>query len=179
MRDLTRLIAIVVIISGAALAQETPKFESFLGYSYLRSDAQSFGAPDNLDLHGWNAAFQFNANKWLGIKADFSGHYEPDSAMDSNQHSFLAGPVFTLCGDCFSPFTHVLIGAVRNETSGQDDTGFGMAAGGGLDINVNRRVAFRFFQADYLMGNSFDQTQNNSRLALRELRNSYGRLPNC
>lgn len=165
MRKLITLMAIVVIVSGGVLAQETPKLESFLGYSYLRSDAQTFGAADNLDLHGWNAAFQVNANKWLGIKADFSGHYEPDSSTDSKSHSFLAGPVFTLRGDRLSPFSHVLLGVVRDENNSGEDTGFGMAVGGGLDVTLSRKFALRLFQADYLMGNSFDETQNNLRLS--------------
>src|SRR3954466_5036657 len=84
----------VVLIPLLVFAQDYPKAEIFVGYSYLHIDTNGASGssldqlcntvtvgncPFIFQLHpgfnGWNAAGQFNLSSWFGITADFSGHY--------------------------------------------------------------------------------------------------------
>lgn len=116
--------------------------------------------------------------------------YEPTGEKaDVSIHSFLFGPRFTQRTDKLTVFAHALFGgarvkanlptAVLNGTQlsaiepmaiivpfdgNSTDTGFSMAFGGGLDINVNKNFGFRIVQGDYLMTRAFNDTQNNFRI---------------
>lgn len=46
-----------------------------------------------------------------------------------------------------------------------NDRSFTMAIGGGLDVTVNRLIAIRAIQIDYLRTHFFDETQNKGRIA--------------
>jgi hypothetical protein len=84
----------VVLIPLLVFAQDYPKAEIFVGYSYLHIDTNGASGssldqlcntvtvgncPFIFQLHpgfnGWNAAGQFNLSSWFGITADISGHY--------------------------------------------------------------------------------------------------------
>lgn len=183
------VLSLLIIFSAAAsaLAQESPKVEVFGGYSYLRAD---LGLDTNRDLRGWNASINYNFNKILGLKADFSGHntdgalvYNPftgaSTKIDISNFTFLFGPQFSYRkNDKVVPFAHVLLGGSRRkEFSGPIDipgipvfnfdstnTAFTAAFGGGLDIKLTNRLAFRLFQADYLLTRFNGWTQNNLRV---------------
>jgi opacity protein-like surface antigen len=181
--------SLLIIFSAAtaALAQESTKVEIFGGYSYLRAD---LGLGADRDLRGWNASITYNLNKVLGVKADLSGHntdgaiiFDPfaDGAakIDTSNFTFLFGPQFSYRkNDKVVPFAHVLLGGSRRkEFSGpidvpgfpvfnidSTDTAFTAAFGGGLDIKLTKRLAFRLFQADYLLSRFSGRTQNNLRI---------------
>ncbi|MBO0723924.1 MAG: outer membrane beta-barrel protein, partial [Blastocatellia bacterium] len=108
--------------------------------------------------------------------------------------TFLFGPQFTYRkSQRITPFAHVLLGGVRlklrvpqaaiqfplpgvtpppnlalapsvNFITGTN-TAFGVAVGGGMDIRLSKLVAFRLFQADYLLSRLSPGTQNNLRLS--------------
>jgi len=172
MRKLFFIAALTLALPIIAQAQDSPRAEIFGGYSYLRLDED---LNDDRDLNGWNASFNQNIFKWLGFKADFSGHYGNSSILlgtgsDLNTYLFLFGPQFTLRkSERFQPFGHVLFGAVRvdleNDLIGIDaqDTAFALAAGGGLDVKVLDRVSVRLFQADYVLTRFADENQHNFR----------------
>lgn len=116
--------------------------------------------------------------------------YEPTGEKaDINVHSFLFGPRFTQRAEKMTVFAHALFGGARikadlsqavvNGTqlatiepasiiiptgNSVTDTGFSMAFGGGLDINMGKNFALRIVQADYLMTKALDDTQNNFRI---------------
>src|SRR5262249_3994944 len=172
MRKLFILAALTLTLPIIAQAQDSPRTEIFGGYSYLRLDDD---LNDDRDLNGWNASVNQNLIKWLGVKADFSGHYGGSSIFvvtgaDLSQYFFLFGPQFTLRKfGRFQPFAHVLLGVTRinfdSNVSGLsfDDTAFALAAGGGLDIKVHDRLAVRLFQADYVLTRFNDDNQSNFR----------------
>jgi opacity protein-like surface antigen len=170
MRKLFVAASLLLLLPLAAIAQDKPKVEIFGGYSYLHTDDAL-----DLDLHGWNASVAGNLNKWFGIKADFSGHYDdvtlsPGVRADVSAHLFLVGPQFTYRkSDTWQPFAHVLLGAARSHISARtatgrvrsSDTDFALAAGAGLDANVAKHLAIRLFQADYVyIHNDIDDTHN-------------------
>src|SRR5512143_2113781 len=110
MRKFIALAMIVLGMTMVAAAQDVPQVEIFGGYSLfhfddkgLESELQAIDPTltANRNLHGWNAAVQFNANKWLGIVADFSGHYgniieSPVGSVSGNVYNFLFGPQINL-----------------------------------------------------------------------------------
>jgi len=95
-----------------AVAQSNaPKLEAFGGYSYLHIDTQGvtgstldtacnaiLGAgtcpPGSFGVHpsanGWNASAQYNVTHFLGIKGDFSGHYNTPVTISSQIANALA-----------------------------------------------------------------------------------------
>ncbi len=90
----------------------------------------------------------------------------PGFNAETSLHTFLFGPRLSARTEKWTAFGHVLIGGARKSSItgtttllGQianldprltGDTGFALAAGGGLDIKASRRVAVRLFQIDYL-----------------------------
>lgn len=155
---------VLTFVNLPLAAQETPKVEIFGGYSYNNFD--EFGT---INLNGWNAAVSWNANRWLSFVGDFSGHYgteqltitiAPDPPIQLRirraQHTFLLGPRFSFRLDKrFTPFVHTLFGVARfrrestpSSFFGFKETGLGVSLGGGIDVNVNNRLAVRVIQAD-------------------------------
>jgi opacity protein-like surface antigen len=180
------VLSLLIVFSAAslALAQENSKVEVYGGYSYLRNDRDL----DSIrDLRGWNTSVTYNLNNFLGVKADFSGHYNDRTFVfddqvslkeKENDFTFLFGPQFSYRkNERIVPFAHVLIGGRRRTFSSSlidtdfgtfndkfSNTAFSAAFGGGLDIKLKKGVAFRLFQADYLLSRTFGFSQNNLRL---------------
>jgi len=148
-------LASVLLFACLANAQDYPKAEIFGGYSFLHIDTQGIDGATLDDacntlvgpgscpagtflvkknFSGWNAAAQVNVNRWVGIKADFSGHYgkpltlssSAQSFLDSlgitipfpnaRSYSFVFGPVITSRGKRATPFAHALFGVNRVST---------------------------------------------------------------
>jgi opacity protein-like surface antigen len=173
MRKLLFIVALAFALPVIAQAQDSPRTEIFGGYSYLRLDED---LNDDRDLNGWNASVNQNIFKWLGFKADFSGHYGNSTVLlgtgaDLNTYFFLFGPQFSLRKyKRYQPFGHVLFGAVRSDVDAfvsggphANDTAFAMAVGGGLDVKVLDKLSVRLFQADYILTRFNDDNQSNFR----------------
>ena len=169
-----KAIVITIMLFGLAamaVAQETPKVEIFGGYSLFHFDAQDApvvpGSTINQNLHGWNGAVQFNVNKYLGVVADFSGHYgTPVSVagtgdVTGNIHNFLFGPSINIRGKKAKGFVHALFGVNRVAVNDSpalgvnafSDSAFGMALGGGADFALTKTFGLRLGQIDYIMSN--------------------------
>ena len=153
-------IAVFALLSSSLVAQTTPKFDVFGGYSYVRSDP-GFSLPAG-NASGWEGALTYNWNNWLALKADFDGHY----CCDQTMHNFLFGPQINLGHGKLKPYLHGLVGGSHGtSTGGFSDTVLGFALGGGLDVKWTDRISVRIVQADYLGTRYADATQNNFRLS--------------
>ncbi len=172
MRRFTAVAGIVFLMTLFAGAQDVPQVEVFGGYSLFHFDDKGLEAPlqalnpnltVNRNLHGWNGAVQFNVNKWIGIVGDVSGHYgnvieSPVGSISGNIYNFLFGPQINARGEKATGFVHVLLGGNRSKINAipaiglpdVSDTAFAMAIGGGVDLNVTKRVAVRLGQFDYI-----------------------------
>jgi outer membrane protein OmpA-like peptidoglycan-associated protein len=158
----------------------TPKVELFLGYSYWRAVPKSTGNRIEA-LHGGSTSLAYNLNSHVGLVFDFGGFradslrlnspgagFAPSSVADAdgNAFSYLAGPRISFRNhDRLTPFFQVLGGAVHASDVKLDgcpatlfsckpllvETVFAMTAGGGLDLRLNHRVAWRVIQAEYLL----------------------------
>ncbi len=182
MRKLLYLCPALLLISLPAAAQTTPAAEVFGGYQYARINPGE--GVDGINQNGWNAALQLNANNWFGLVTDFSGVYGTPTInipgggttkVDTNFHFFLFGPQFSYRGhERVTPFVRALFGTIRANAeafgTAESQTAFGMALGGGLDVNVHDRVAIRLIQADYVLSRfeGFSgqvENQHNARLS--------------
>ena len=114
---------------------EVPQAEILGGYSYLRSSDTNF--------NGWKATLVGNVNSWLGIAADFDGHY----AGEESEHSITFGPHFVLRKNRrWTPVGFALFGvAIEKSGSGETEHGFATELGGGLDYEVSHRWTIRAF----------------------------------
>jgi hypothetical protein len=117
---------------------------------------------------GWGASATVNINDYFGITGDIAGHNKSLSGSFEGTtgeaklslHTFLFGPTFKFRRRV-EPFFHVLFGVGRpsasasakegNTTTEVDftETGLAMAFGGGVDIPISNRVAWRAIEADY------------------------------
>lgn len=146
MRKMMLIVGIVVLASLPALGQEFPKAEVFFGGSLLRAD----GAPSGQQLFGgWQASLSANFRESIGFTADLGGQYRSILGQGVSQYEYLFGPRLVRRGEGITAFTHFLFGGVTVR-SGGSETGFGMAFGAGMDLDVGRRVAIRVVQFDYM-----------------------------
>jgi hypothetical protein len=183
MRHIIVPLAFVVIAAVLAPAQEyTPKVELGLGYSYSRAHVPD--TPARVNMHGLVLGATGNLNRWFAIEGEFGTHYHcisgcwtpwgervdnPDERNDSL--SFLAGPKLSFFRQRISPWVHALVGVSRvSYTNNIDGTrisnsGFGMAAGGGLDVPISR-FTVRAIQVDYTRFSGSPGTFNSLRVGV-------------
>jgi len=175
LRIVVCLLALATVFGVSAKAQEVPKIDASVSYSYFRAIPAGPTLSD-YSLNGGSASAAYNFKDWLAGVFDFGG-YTVGSAngVNINNHllTYMAGPKLTYRTRRFSPFTQVLVGAAR-EGSGifatsNSHSGLATAFGVGVDWNVRDRFSIRPIQVDYLLthlpetGNSNTQTQNNVR----------------
>jgi hypothetical protein len=187
MRSIITGVFLCFFLPEILAAQDLPRLEIFAGFSYFR--VPSGFSPDNYvftlekaSLNGWNLAATCNLNRWIGAEADFGGYYGTANALywhapsggyfvqDIDIRSYLFGPRLSYRGDRrFTPFTHALFGEVvlaRTPVGNTSQPSFGLALGGGLDVDLVRRVAIRAIQADYVSSSLTYRGENNLRLSV-------------
>jgi hypothetical protein len=163
-----KLLFVLAALALAAVPAQAQKAELFGGYSYARLNPGGL-AGDGFNLNGWHVGVQGNVTSFFGLVGDFSGHYGTRGGVDTSSHQALFGPRITLRGPV-SIFGHALFGVARGNAglfgSTSSDTAFGMAVGGGADVNLlTSRVAWRVVQADYLMTQWSNRSRNNARIS--------------
>jgi opacity protein-like surface antigen len=171
--------SLLFLFAGLASAQVPTSGNVFVGYSYQNTSSTSLGVVDGnrANLNGWEATLEGKVFPWIGIVADFSGHYgtENEQIANVNAHEFdaLFGPRVSVSFGKFRPFAEALFGAghiTTSATSGglnvgsPSDTSFATALGGGLDYKIIRPIAWRV-QGDYVQTRFFGNTENNVRIS--------------
>jgi len=189
MRRSMFIAAMLLLFPLRAMAQETPTAEFFGGYSYFHRESG-----DN--LNGWNASIAANLNKWFGLVADFSGHYDSSSSRfqisqpgfplistssetTTRLHTFMMGPRFSYRkNEKITPFAHILLGAARlhngfdatfsggHTSFSFNSTRFSGAVGGGLDVRLSKLLALRVVQAEYVFQDFGSSNHNHARVSV-------------
>jgi len=169
------LLAVLSLFGATAHAQDTPKFDIFAGYSYLRLNPSTAGV-SSFNLNGGSASIAYNAKSWLGGVADFGGYSNGNilnTGINGTLSTYLFGPrVSYRHFGRITPFGEVLFGVAHASSAGTSgsDNAFAMTLGGGLDYKLSDRFAIRPVKLDYLItrfsetGTS-NQTQNNLRVS--------------
>jgi len=180
MRKIGLVVFTLVLFASLASAQIPTSGNVFFGYSYYNTDLSSI---DRANTNGWELSVEGKVIPWVGIVADFDGHYgsqnfpaaclvTPQGVTCSTvnasvtEHNYLFGPRVSVSVGKFRPFAEVMIGAahVNVNNGGGSDTSFATAVGGGIDYKIIRPIAWRF-QGDYVQTRFFSTTQNNIRLS--------------
>lgn len=166
---------LLIACAGFLLGQEVPKADLFFGYSFLRyNSAQTIPA---FTANGGIGTFAWNFGDHLGLEAELGGYHNgnvKNYQFDSTSFSYLFGPRISWGRHKkFDPYMHVLFGGQNFSTSiaqssilvvnplttsklsnGRYQTAtnaFAMAAGGGIDIRLSKRVTLRPVQIDYYL----------------------------
>jgi hypothetical protein len=163
------LALILVLVSSTYAQQPYPKWNLFAGYSYRTTNQKiiSFAQPALSEwekANGWGLNLTYNLHKNIGVTADLAGQYgrrlspiymfplPTDASAEIHNFStyqFLFGPRFSFRTGRVTQFAQTLVGGFRS-SGGAPDTSFAMGFGGGMDIELSKRIAIRAFQADYI-----------------------------
>ena len=178
LRFIVSLLALVTVFGLSANAQELPKIDASVNYSYLRANPATSGL-GGFNLNGGSVSAAYNFRDWLSGVADFGGYHAGSyNGVNVNDHmlTYLFGPRVTYRKSRrISPFGEMLFGAARAGSgvfaTSNSHTAFATAFGVGVDWNVRDRFSIRPLQFDYLLThlpevtNGNNQTQNNLRVS--------------
>jgi hypothetical protein len=155
----------------------TPRIEWFLGYSFWRAMPTS---PTNRMgyLHGGSTSVAINVNRYFGFVGDFGGYsnskvtlFTPTTGRtldsDGSAYTYMFGPRISIRkSERFTPFFQVLFGGAYATAVTVDgctgaaictplasNNAFATMFGAGFDIKINRHIALRLFQGDFLLTN--------------------------
>ena len=139
----------LLLLSTAVFAQEevTPKADIFVGYSWMNVGGRV--GPFNLKSinKGFGVASTFNFDKYFGLTLDVDAHY----GNIANVSTFMIGPRLKYREEHFQPFVQALVGLHRLSVAGfGTDNRIGIVLGGGFDIPLTKRFAWRLLEADYV-----------------------------
>jgi outer membrane protein with beta-barrel domain len=165
------MFGVLFLFAVSAFAQDEPKFETYLGYSFTRVNS-GINVPA-FSANGGLGEVAFNFNKWLTAVGSFPAVHNGNISnihIDQTLFGYDFGPRLNLRHGRITPFVETLFGAshvsrsfkvpgtattVGSTTLAQrfvnDATAFSMQIGGGLDLPINRHLAFRPIKLDYYM----------------------------
>jgi hypothetical protein len=138
------------------MSDDTPKVELFLGYQWLNPGGNipdqtpppagplAFKLPSITQGFGTNLSYNFT--KYLALEGNYGGDWNRNASISVAS----VGPKLTFRGDNVDFFVHTLLGFERFSTRGVDSSnGIAAVLGGGMDLKLNKRIAFRVFEADF------------------------------
>jgi opacity protein-like surface antigen len=148
MKKCFAVITVVLLFSMVAAAQDAPRMETFLGYTYVRAnsatDVPAFSA------NGGGGQFVYNFNKWIGAVADLGAVHNGNIDgfnLDTTFVNFLFGPRISVRKwSRFTPYAQVLWGGVYATGSVQInalEVPFGAVAGDTIVVDPNQVLTAR------------------------------------
>jgi hypothetical protein len=112
------VIGVPLLFALTAAAEDVPRMETFLGYTYVRANSAT-NVPA-FSANGGSGQFVYNFNKWLGVVADLGAVHNGNISgvhLDTTLTNFLLGPRVTLRKGRLAPYFNVLWGGVYASTS--------------------------------------------------------------
>jgi hypothetical protein len=117
------VLAVIALLSALPgfTADEASRFETFLGYNFVRFQPNNAGIVPSFNANGGDGQFVYNFDRYLGAALDIGavtkgvlGGY----SVDTTVVNFLAGPRFTLHNHSrFTPFVQALFGGAYGTAS--------------------------------------------------------------
>lgn len=178
-----RLLLALVTFCAAVEAQETPKIDLALSYSYVHVSASPTSGLGTQSLHGGALSASYRLKSWLRIAGDVglttAGYRNSDIvgiSLRGTQSTYLVGPRLVYSLGRITPFAQGLFGVAHANAgmfgTSSKQTKFAYAIGGGFDYRLTKRFALRPLQVEYLRTNFYEL--QNSQLTQKDLRASTG-----
>jgi hypothetical protein len=123
----------ILLSALVAAADDMPKMEAFLGYTYVRANSATDVPAFNANGGGGQVAY--NVNKWLSAVLDVGAVHNGsigDNIIDNTTTNFLLGPRVSFRHKRITPYFNVLFGGAHVAASTQVDILAIAAANGGL-----------------------------------------------
>ena len=192
------LVALVCAPAAFAQSNDYSHYEFYVGYAYERADnnADTFDkagrttfngrsvvfADRRENYNGFNAEFNQNITRHIGIVTSFTGTYNNAGYIDirsgrafgarAQRYDLMIGPRYNWRLSGITPFVEGMAGVTHMRVSFDDtlgnrrkaDTAFAMALGGGLDVHAGEHIDIRAIQVDYLPTFFNGTHQNNVRV---------------
>jgi len=150
----------VVSLSTSTFAQSdyNPKWDLFVGYQWAHPGITvpaAFGNPIAPTPYkvpdmakGFGSALTYNFDSHWGLEADLGQSWGSNNSMTTAS----IGPRFMWRTDEGNYFIHTLFGDNWLPISGLEkgSNNIGAILGGGVDLPINKWLAFRLFEADYV-----------------------------
>ena len=161
MKRVLWLVPAILLFCVSAKAQETPAWEIYGGYTFVRANLGG----TSFNLNGGGAAADQNLNDWFGGRVEFNAFGGTVEGENVAVQTITYGPVFSYRKfDRLTPFAHLQLGAVHANAGflgiSQPAFKFALSGGGGAEYALNERVAIRV-QGDYLMTRFLNARQDN------------------
>ena len=185
------VLGVSLLTAMSLVAQDYPKIEVPIGFSFVNVHP-NITKITSFNVFGGGGGFVYNFTPIIGVKADFMGYTQGNGLksrltnegytifgdVQGNLFTYMFGPQFKKHSGRFQPFGEALFGAAHSNTfaslantisgvhsTSSNNNAFAMAFGGGLDIAVNKHLAVRPFQFDYLPTHFGGAWQNNFRFS--------------
>jgi opacity protein-like surface antigen len=165
-------LAALILVPAIAVAQDTPKAELALGYSYLNVHPTK-AAVTSFNMNGGGIGLVYNVSHAVGIKFDFMGYEGQNTVTTSNNgvtagvnmFSYTFGPQFKLRHEKVDFLGEALFGAAHSSagftqlvhvsgapaaTAYNSNNSFAMEYGVGLDWKVSQHISIRPVEVAYL-----------------------------
>src|SRR5260370_8236195 len=164
------LLVVLSLFGATARAQEAPKVDVFVGYSFLQANPGVRGV-DSFHLHGGSGSVAYNVKSWFSGVADFGGYNQGNVPFTRNSGTigtYLFGPRVSYHHfSKLTPFGQVLIALPHDNrfafATPHTHNAFAMTAGGGVDYNLFRHLAVRAFPTGVLLTRFAVGTQTTAR----------------
>jgi outer membrane protein OmpA-like peptidoglycan-associated protein len=159
MAGLIALLAVVLTsTSSFAQSDSNPQWDLFLGYQFMNPGITvpaAFGDPNRPTPYlvpnmakGFGSALTYNFDPHWGLEFDLGHNWGSGNSETTGS----VGPRFMWRSDDVNFFLHTLIGDNWLPISGlqKGSNNIGAILGGGIDLPINKSIAFRLFEADYV-----------------------------
>jgi hypothetical protein len=111
-------IGVFLLSVTTAFAQDYPKMETYLGYTFLRGNSAT-NIPA-FSTNGGGGQFEYNFTKWIGFVADIGATHNGNIGgihLDSTFTDYVFGPRVNIRYSRLVPFAHIMWGAMHAGTS--------------------------------------------------------------
>jgi len=180
---LATLIAVLATFSARAQVRatfgldpgQTPRFETSVGFDYLRANAPP-GQCGCFSARGGFGSAVYSVTRGVSIVADFSGVYANNisgSTQSITVFDYLIGPRYSLrsISRRFVPYGQAL-GGGSHESSNyayvQSVNGAAFSLGGGVGMTITRHLSWNIAEADWVesrLPNAKNDLQNDLRIS--------------
>src|SRR5215831_3525379 len=127
MKKLMFALVVTLLFTVAAVAQDVPKFEIPVGFSFVNVHP-NLSPITSFNIFGGGGGFVYNVTPWIGIKADFMGYTQGSGLknqlinhgipvtynVQGNVFTYMFGPQIKKHSGKFQPFGEALFGAFHS-----------------------------------------------------------------